>query len=127
VGAGMNIPLDALFDLRPRVRRQKLAIKTAEYERDVKEEEQRKQIIELYYTADGQIRVLKLRAESLELAKLQYSLAENDFINGSLRSSDLAADKERQSNAQEAFEKSKTELTKSLMILELITRTRIVK
>jgi outer membrane protein TolC len=127
VGAGMNIPLDALFDLRPRVRRQKLAIKTAEYERDVKEEEQRKQIIELYYTADGQIRVLKLRAESLELAKLQYSLAENDFINGSLGSSDLAADKERQSNAQEAFEKSKTELTKSLMILELITRTKIVK
>jgi hypothetical protein len=71
--------------------------------------------------------VLKLRAESLELAKLQYSLAENDFINGSLKSSDLASDKERQSNAQEAFEKSKTELTKSLMILELITRTRIVK
>ena len=36
-------------------------------------------------------------------------------------------EKERQSDALEAFEKSKFELTKSLMILELITRTPILK
>lgn len=127
VGAGVNIPLDNLFDLKARVKRQKLSIKEKEYERDREFELIKKEIIELYCVAEGQIRVLKLRAESLELAKLQYSLSESDFINGSVRSSDLATDKERHSTAQEAFENSKIELTKSLMILELISNTKIIQ
>jgi outer membrane protein TolC len=126
VGAGVNIPLDGLFDLKARVKRQKLAVQSAVLEKEVKFEEVKKDIIELYYTADGQLRVLKLRAESLELAKMQYSLSENDFINGSIKSSELSTDKQRQSDAQEAFEKSKIEFTKSLMILEVISNTKIV-
>ena len=127
VGAAVNIPLDDLFDLAPRVRRQKLNVTKATLEREVKFEELKREIIELYATATSQLNVLKLRAESLVLANVQYNIAEKDFTNNAIESGTLSLEKERQSDALEAFEKSKFELTKSLMILELITRTPILK
>lgn len=126
VGAGVNIPLDALFDLGPRVRRQKLNLRAAELEREVKYEEIKREIIQLYSTANAQLNILKLNAEALILANVQYSIAEKDFSNSIIDSGNLSTEKSRQSVAQEKFENSKFELTKSLMILEVITRTPIL-
>lgn len=126
VGAGVNIPLDGLFDLTARVKRQKLSVRTAQLERDVKFEEMKKEIIEMYATATAQLSILKLSAEALILSNVQYNIAEKNFSNGTIDSGELSAEKSRQSVAKEKFEKSKFELTKSLMILEVITRTSIL-
>ena len=127
IGAGVNIPLDGLFDLKARVRRQKLNLQGAALEREIKYEEMKREIIEMYTTANSQLSVLKLRAEALELATLQYEIAEKNFANNSIDTGDLSVEKQRQSSAMEAYEKSKFELTKSLMILEVITRTSILR
>lgn len=127
LGAAVNIPLDDLLDLGARVKRQKLNVKSAELQREIKFEEQKKEIVQLYAAAVAQLNVLKLRAEALMLANVQYDIAEKDFTNGQMTSSDLSIEKERQSTAQERFENSKFELTKSLMVLEVITRTPIIK
>ena len=127
VGVGVNIPLDGLLDLKSRIKRQKLNVQSAELEREVKFEEIKREIIELYTTATSQLSVLKLRAEALELASLQYEIAEKNFTNSVIDSGGLSVEKQRQSVAMEAFEKSKFELTRSLMILEVITRTPILK
>lgn len=127
VGGGVNIPLDDLFDLKARVKRQKLNIKSAALEKEIKYEEIKREIIEMYTTANSQLSVLKLRAEALELATLQYEIAEKNFANSSIDTGDLSVEKQRQSSAMEAYEKSKFELTKSLMILEVITRTSILR
>ena len=155
VGAGVNIPLDGLFDLTARVKRQKLNVRTAQLEREVKFEEMKKEIILLYATATSQLNILKLNAEALMLANVQYSIAEKDFSNGSvvkelvenaidagstaitveikdfsngaIDSGTLSSEKSRQSDAQEKFENSKFELSKSLMILELVTHTPILR
>ena len=87
----------------------------------------KREIIEMYTTANSQLSVLKLRAEALELATLQYEIAEKNFANNSIDTGDLSVEKQRQSSAMEAYEKSKFELTKSLMILEVITRTSILR
>ena len=84
------------------------------------------EIVILYTTAISQLNILKLRSEALELAKLQYNIAEKDFINGMITSGNLSVEKERQSNALEAFENSRFELTKSIMILEVISHTPII-
>ncbi len=56
-----------------------------------------------------------MRSESLVLANVQYEISEKEFFaNGTIESSDLAVDKERQSTAREAYENSKFELTKEL-------------
>lgn len=127
VGAGLSIPLDDLFDLKGRVSRQRLTLRSAELEREVKYDEIKKNIIEMYAMATSQIRVLKMRSESLVLANVQYEISEKNFANGTIESSDLAVDKERQSTAREAYENSKFELTKSLMILEVISRTPLIR
>jgi outer membrane protein len=127
LGAGINIPLDGLFDLSARIKRQKLNIRTAELEKEVKFEEMKKEIIQMYATATAQLNILKLNAEALILANVQYGIVEKDFTNGIIDSGALAVEKSRQSVAQEKFENSKFELTKSLMILEVITRTPILK
>lgn len=127
VGAGINIPLDQLFDLKSRISRQRLMLQSAELERDIKYDEIKKEIIEMYAIAVSQINVLKMRSENVVLASVQYEISEKNFANGTIESTDLATDKERQSQAMEAFEKSKFELTKSLMILEVITRTPILQ
>lgn len=127
VGAGVNIPLNELFDLTARVKRQKLNVRVAELEKEVKFEEMKREIIQLYATATSQLSILKLNAEALILANVQYEIAEKDFANGKMESKDLSSEKSRQSVAQEKFENSKFELMRSLMILEVITRTSILK
>ncbi|WP_455585273.1 TolC family protein [Bacteroides sp.] len=127
IGAGVNIPLDGLFDLKARVKRQKLSLKSAELEKEIKYEEIKREIIEMYTTANSQLSILKLRAEALELASLQYEIAEKNFTNSNIDTGNLSVEKQRQSSAVEAYEKSKFEFTKSLMILEVITHTSILR
>lgn len=119
--------MDGLFDLGSRIKRQKLTLRNAELEKEIKFDEVKREIIEYYATANSQLSVLKLRAETLELATLQYEIAEKDFINGTIDSGALSVEKQRQSVALEAYEKSKFEVTKSLLILEVITRTPILR
>lgn len=119
--------MDGLFDLTARVKRQKLNVRTAQLEREVKFEEMKKEIILLYATATSQLSILKLNAEALVLANVQYNIAEKNFSNGTINSGELSTEKSRQSVAQEKFENSKFELTKSLMILEVITCTPILR
>ena len=123
LGAGVSIPLNDLFDLKGRVSRQRLTLKSAQLEQEIKYDEIKKNIIEMYAMATSQIRVLQMKSESLILANVQYEISEKNFANGTIESADLSTDKERQSQAREAYEKSKYELTKSLMILEVISRT----
>ena len=99
----------------------------AQLEKEVKFEEMKKEIILLYATATSQLNILKLNAEALMLANVQYSIAEKDFSNGAIDSGTLSSEKSRQSDAQEKFENSKFELSKSLMILELVTHTPILR
>ena len=127
IGGAVSIPFDELFDLVPRVKRQKLSVKAAALEQEVKFEEMKREIIEMYATATSQLNVLKLRAEALELATMQYDVAEKNFVNNTINTGDLSTEKQRQSTALEAFEKSKFEVIKSLMILEVITRTPILR
>lgn len=127
IGAGVNIPIDQLFDLKARVNRQKLNLKSAELERDIKYDEIKREIIELYAMATSQLKVFQIRSENLMLSNVQYEISEKSFANGTIESSQLANDKEKQTQAREAYEKSKFELTKSLMILEVISRTAIIK
>ena len=90
-------------------------------------DEIKKNIIELYAMATSQIKVLQMRSEGWVLANVQYEISEKNFANGTIDSSELSVDKERQSQAREAYEKSKFELTKSLMILEVISRTPLIQ
>ena len=127
VGAGVNIPLDDLFDLGGRVKRQKLVARSYQLLKEQRFEEVKREIITYYTAAASQLNILKLRGESLVLANVEYRIVEKNFANGTTTSRELALEKERQSVTKERYESSKAELNRSLMILEIITQTPIIR
>lgn len=126
LGAGVSIPLDHLFDLKGRSKRQKMLVKSANLEKEIKFEELKKEIIILYTNALSQINILKLRSESLVITSAQYEIAEKNFANGTIDSGELSQEKQRQTISFEQYENTKAELTKNLLILETISQTPIL-
>lgn len=127
VGGGLIIPLDQLFDLSAKVKRQKLNIKKAELEKLVKYDEIQKNIIDLYVDANFLLKVLKMQAEALLLAKVQYEISEKNFINATINSTELSVEKGKYALAFENYEKTKSEIAKKLLMLELISHTTILR
>lgn len=127
VGAAISIPFNDLFDLRGRIKRQKLQLKTAQLMRQQTYDNLKQQIVELYATAKAQLNILKLRASAVVLANTEYSIVEKNFANGTATSNELATQKENQSMTIQRYEDSKFELNKSLLILEIITNTLIIR
>ncbi|MDD8037538.1 MAG: TolC family protein [Thomasclavelia ramosa] len=126
LGAGISIPLDHLFDLRGRVKRQKMLVKSAGLEKELKFEEIKKEIIVLYSNILSLLNVLKLRSESLVITSAHYDIAEKNFANGTIDSGELSIEKQRQTVALEQYENTKAELTKNILILETISRTPLL-
>ncbi|MPL85128.1 hypothetical protein SDC9_31096 [bioreactor metagenome] len=126
IGAGISIPLDHLFDLKGRVKRQKMLVKSASLEKEQKLEELKKEIIIMYSNALSQLNILKLRSENLVISRAQYEIAEKNFANGTIDSGELSVEKQRQTVALEQYENTKAELTKNLLIIEIISRTPIL-
>ncbi|MFY1612188.1 TolC family protein [Macellibacteroides fermentans] len=126
VGAGISIPLDHLFDLRGRVKRQKLLVKSASIEKDIRFDEIKKEIIILYSNTLFQLQVLKLKSESLLMTQTQYSISEKDFTNGLIDYNILTQEKQKLNNSIEQFENTKAELMKNLLLLESISNTSIL-
>lgn len=127
VGASVSIPLDNLFDLGGRVKRQKLQLKSAQLTKQQTYDNLKQQIVELYANAKAQLNILKLRAESIVLSNEQYLIIEKNFANGTVSSGDLSDAKENQSMAMQRYENTKFDLNKSLLILEIITNTPIIR
>lgn len=127
LGAGFSLPFDKLFDIGPSIKRQKLAVKSAEIEREMKLEELKKEIITLYSSLTLKISTLKLCNEALVQATVQYDITENNFANGKAKPSELAVAKSSQSNAKQTYETCKNELLRDMMTLELISHTTFFK
>ena len=126
-GAGLSISLDKLFDIRPSIKRQRLAIRSVELERDIKYEEMKKQIIELYSSVMLNISTLKICNDAMIQTTVQYEYVENKFANGKATPIDLATTKSIQSQAKQAFETCKNTLIRDMMTLELLSHTSLFK
>lgn len=127
VGAGISIPLDKLFDIGPSVKRQRLAVHSAELEREIKYEEIKKSIIELYSNVILQINTLRICNDAVVQTGVQFEVTENNFANGKANATDLATAKSSQSRAKQEYERCKSELQRDLMTLELISHTTFAK
>lgn len=127
IGAGITIPLDKLFDMGASVRRQKLAIRSAELERDMHYDELKLQIIDCYTKIGLELNNLKINNENLVQATAAYSTAEKNFVIGRITPGQLAEEKQKQSMAKMTYETGKNELLKNLLTLELISHTSFIK
>lgn len=126
IGASISIPFDDFFDRKNRITRQKLKTKATQVEMEKWHDEQKIRIIEVYTKAVKELSVLKLKAESLSFANTQFTLAQQDFLNGNIRAGDLGQIKSMQMNALESYEQTRSELNKALLQLEILSKTKIL-
>lgn len=127
IGVSLTIPFDDFFDRSNRIKRQKLKTKATQVEVEKWHDEQKIRIIELYTKAQKELTVLKIKAESVTMANAQYQAAEQDFLNGKIGIDALNSRKSIESNALETYENTKAELSKALLQLEILSKTKIIK
>lgn len=126
VGVNLNVSLVTLLDLKPRIKRQKIAIEMANMEREQALDELRSSVVDMYTKAQLQISLLRLQAQAVVYANAMFKMVEQDFLNGQKDQADLSNAKSDQSKALVAYEESKSNLISALLKLEIYTRTPII-
>lgn len=125
-GASISIPLDRLFDRRNRIRAQQLKIKETLMEREMWYDEQRQKISEMYYRALEALNTLKYTKEQCAMSDAHLNFAQRDYIMGKITAQDLSAAKGVQVQSYIQMEKLMTELNKSLIGLEILSKIKIL-
>lgn len=127
VGVAFSVPFDEFFDRKNKIKKQKFEMEATYAEVERWHDEQKMRIIEVYTRALQSLAVLKAKAETMVVANAQYKIAEDDFINGRIKPADLTARKSIQTNAIVDYELTKATLNASLLQLEVLSNTKIIK
>lgn len=125
-GANINIPFENLFDLKGKIKRQRIAVEAAELQKQEAYNQLKIQISQLYVEILSSISTLKIASQALALVQGEYQLAENSFRNGTVEAYTLSEIKKRQVEANAKYEETRTKLNISLFQLEILTNTPII-
>lgn len=126
VGGNINIPLETLFDLGGKTRRQKINVEMAELQKQETFNQLKIVISQLYVQILSMISNLKSASESVTLAKARYQLDEENFRNGGINPDILAGSKKLEVEALRIYEEFHASLNQSLFQLEILSNTSII-
>ena len=123
VGGNVNIPLDQLFVLGGKVKRQRIIAEKAEYAKEEAYERVKQQIAHLYVSILSNIETLKRSAEHLSIYKGATALAEQDYRNRRGTLAELAELKRREFEANNSYENLRASINEQLLVLEIKSQT----
>lgn len=127
IGVSANFNLGTIFDLKGRIKRQKLTVEVIRLQKLTALDEQRSKIIELYAKTQLQLALLRGIAETYILTKTNDQVIQQNFLSAKVKIADLTAAKQNLAAVNSSYETSKSELIQSLLKLELMTNTKILK
>lgn len=126
VGASITLPLEEIFNRRNKVKQQQSRVASIKYQVDNWYDNLCLQIIDCYTRAVQNLAVLGTVSRSMITAQAQYAAIESDFINGKIDAQVLARQKNVESEAVRQYHQTRTELTKALLELEILSKTPII-
>lgn len=126
VGGNVNIPLETLFDLGGKVKRQRIIAEKAEYAKEQAYDQVKQQIAHLYVNILSNIETLKRSAEHLAIYKGATAMAEQDYRNRRGTISELAELKRKEFEANKSYEELRASINEQLLVLEIISHTPIL-
>ncbi|MDX9798166.1 MAG: TolC family protein [Bacteroidales bacterium] len=127
VGASVRIPLDQLFDRRNKIRTQQLKIAETVKEQEMWYDEQKTEIIKLYYEAQKMLNTLKFLVENYQHAATQYDIMQQEYLIGNINMQGLATSKSMHVQAFIQLEEAKSLLKIVISQLEILSNTKILK
>jgi len=126
-GASMSMPLTEIFDRKNSIKKQKLVIKATQQEIERWMNDRKLRIVDAYTDAEQFLLLLKLQTESLSYAEAQFKTVKNEYINGKTTTQYLNDQQKIRVNAYAEFFKTKQNLKKAILELEILSYTKILK
>ena len=117
VGGSVTLPLETLFDLPGKIKRQRIQVDIAEL---------RKQLAHLYVQILSNIETLQRSAEHLALYKGASAIAEQEYRNRRTTIDAVAQTKEKEFGANQGFASLRSTINDQLLMLEIISHTPIL-
>ena len=127
IGVAISIPFDDLIDRGNKVKQMKYRVEQMKYEKEAYLDEQKIIIIELYSTAIQYLSLMKITLDAKNLAKVESTIGEQDFINGKISPAELSQSKHSEAVATSEYERLRAELNISLLKLEIICNYKFTK
>ena len=126
VGGNLNIPLETLFDLGGKVKRQRLQVEKADLAKEEAYELLKQQIAHLYVQIHSNIEILKRSAEHLALYKGASATVEQEYRNRRTTIDVVAETKRKEFEANSSFESLRANIQEQFLVLEIISHTPIL-
>ena len=126
VGVNVSVPLEDILDLGASVKRKKLEVEQAAYQKDIAYDQLKLQIATLYIKITNDLVALKTASENAAIYQGAGALNLEDFHNGNMSIEDFARTKGFEQGAVAAYQNMQTQITTDILTLEILTRTPIL-
>lgn len=126
IGVNVAVPLEDILDLSASVRRKRLEVEQASYQKDIAYDQLKLQISELYIKITNDLIALKTASENAAVYQGAGALNLEDFHNGNMTIEKFAETKRWEQNAVSTYQNLQTQITTDILTLEILTRTPIL-
>ena len=126
VGVSLAVPVEDILDLSASVKRKKLEVDQAIYQKDMAYDQLKLQIATLFTKITNDLITLKTASEHAAMYQAAGALNLEDFHNGNMGIEEFAYTKEREDGAVAAYQSLQTSIITDILTLEIITHTPIL-
>jgi outer membrane protein TolC len=126
VGVNLAVPVEDILDLGAAVKRKRLEVDQAIYNKDYQYDQLKLQIASLYTKITTGLIVLKTASENAAIYQGAGALNEEEFHNGNMTIEDFAFTKAREDAAVTSYQNQQASLITDILTLEIITHTPIL-
>ena len=126
IGVNLAVPVEDILDLGAAVKRKKLEVDQAVYNKDYQYDQLKLQIATLYTSITNNLIALKTASENAAIYQGAGTLNLEDFHNGNMGIEDFAYTKLREDQAVSKYQALQTEIITQILTLEIITHTPIL-
>ena len=126
VGVNLAVPLEDILDLTASVRRKKLEVDQAIYNKDMAYDQLKLQIAGLFTKITNNLISLKTASENAAMYQGAGALNLEDFHNGNMSIEAFARTKDWENGAVSAYQSLQTQIITDILTLEIITHTPIL-
>lgn len=126
VGVNLAVPVEDILDLGAAVKRKRLEVDQAIYNKDYQYDQLKLQIASLYTKITTGLITLKTASENAAMYQGAGALNLEDFHNGNMSIEDFAFTKAREDAAVSSYQNQQAAVITDILTLEIITHTPIL-